>query len=76
MRNDMDKAIEYEQNELLSQLKERRKELGYTQRDVAEKAGIPQSTLARLESGIISPRIDTLINVGLVIGLKLTFIDK
>lgn len=30
-----------------------------TQRAVAERAGVPQSTIARVESGTLSPRVDT-----------------
>jgi transcriptional regulator with XRE-family HTH domain len=37
-----------------------RNELGLTQRDLAEKAGIKQPQLARIESGKQSPRLDTL----------------
>lgn len=74
MKNNMNEIINSRQSDLISQLKNKRKQLGYTQREVAEKAGIPQSTLARLESGSISPRLDTLINLELVLGLKMTFI--
>jgi predicted transcriptional regulator len=37
-----------------------RKELGLTQRDLAEKTGIKQPQIARIESGKQSPRLDTL----------------
>lgn len=75
MKNNINEVIERDQKELISQLKERRKKLGYTQCEVAKKAGIPQSTIGRLESGALSPRADTLINIGLALGLKLTYVD-
>ena len=37
-----------------------RKELGFTQRDLAERTGIKQPQLARIESGKQSPRLETL----------------
>lgn len=33
---------------------------GLTQRALAEKSGIPQSTIARIESGAVDPRVGTL----------------
>jgi transcriptional regulator with XRE-family HTH domain len=33
---------------------------GLTQRALAEKSGVPQSTVARIESGAIDPRVGTL----------------
>ncbi len=74
MKNKGNEIIKSRQSDLISQLKNKRKQLGYTQREAAEKAGIPQSALARLESGSLSPRLDTLINLELVLGLKMTFI--
>lgn len=74
MKNKGNEIIKSRQSDLISQLKNKRKQLGYTQRETAEKAGIPQSALARLESGSLSPRLDTLINLELVLGLKMTFI--
>lgn len=37
-----------------------RRQAGLSQRDLAERAGIPQPTIARIESGRVSPRFDTL----------------
>lgn len=30
-----------------------------SQRELAERASMPQSTVARIESGVVSPRVDT-----------------
>ena len=33
---------------------------GLTQRQLAERAGVPQATVGRIEAGLITPRVDTL----------------
>jgi transcriptional regulator with XRE-family HTH domain len=37
-----------------------RRRAGLTQRELAAKAGIPQETIARIESGASDPRVNTL----------------
>ena len=37
-----------------------RKRAGLTQRQLAEKTGVPQSTIGRIESGAVDPRVKTL----------------
>jgi predicted transcriptional regulator len=37
-----------------------RRRAGLTQRDLAVRAGVPQPGIARIESGVVSPRMDTL----------------
>lgn len=49
----------------------RRQELGLNQRDLAEKCGVPHSTIARMESGAVTPKLDTLIKVCRELGLRL-----
>lgn len=41
-------------------LKQARRRAGYTQRQLAEKVGMPQSTIGRIESGALDPRATTL----------------
>ena len=41
-------------------LRQARRRAGLTQRQLAEKAGVPQSRIAKLESGAVIPRVDTL----------------
>lgn len=76
MKSNMNDIIIKDCNSLILQLKERRISLGYTQREIAEKVCIPQSTLARLESGVLFPRIDTLIKIGTALGLKIIAIEE
>ena len=41
-------------------LKTARRRAGMSQRDLAEAAGVPQPAVARIESGRVQPRVDTL----------------
>ena len=51
---------------------DKRNELGYSQRDVAELCGMPQSSIARIESMKTTPNLDTLLKLMQPLGLKLT----
>ena len=42
-----------------------------SQRDLSVRAGMPQSTVARIESGLVSPRFDTLERLLGLCGFKL-----
>jgi len=50
----------------------RRKELRLNQRELAERCGVPQSTIARMESGAVTPKLETLLKVCREMSLKLT----
>jgi transcriptional regulator with XRE-family HTH domain len=41
-------------------LRQARRRAGFTQRDLAARAGVPQSVVGRIESGGVVPRVDTL----------------
>lgn len=49
--------------ELISSIVNRRVELKITQRQLAEKTGIQQAVIARIENLIVRPRIDTLFRI-------------
>ncbi len=51
---------------------EQRNMLGLSQRDVAAMCGIPQSSVARIESYKTVPNLDTLLKIFHSLGLKLT----
>lgn len=57
---------------LMSTIIRRRQELGLSQRDLAKRCGMPQSSIARMETGITFPRVDTLAKVLKELGLTLT----
>ena len=47
----------------------RRNDLGISQRELAELCGIPQSSVARIESNKTMPKLDTLIKIFSQLGL-------
>jgi len=63
------KAIE-QKARMVSAISRRRRMLGWTQAEVAERAGLKQSAIARLESSAQIPRFDTLQKVAFVLGLR------
>jgi transcriptional regulator with XRE-family HTH domain len=54
------------------QVAERRRELGLSQKELAELTGTTQSAIARLESGGRPPRIDTLLRIAEALDCDLT----
>ena len=56
---------------IVSAIIEQRNSMGLTQRDLAELCGIPQSSVARIETFKTSPNIETLIKIMQPLGLKL-----
>lgn len=57
--------------DIVSSLIKRRQELGLSQRALAERCGIPQSSVARIESCSVAPKLDTLIKLMQALQLKL-----
>ncbi|MDO5445951.1 MAG: helix-turn-helix transcriptional regulator [Eubacteriales bacterium] len=51
---------------------EQRHNLDLSQRDLAERCGIPHSSVARIESGKTSPNLSTLLKIFDQLGLSLT----
>jgi len=60
--------------ELVAKIIERRAEVGWTQRQLAEESGVKQSAIARFESLAVVPRIDTLYRLLKPLGLKIKLI--
>ena len=57
--------------DIVSSLIKRRQELGLSQRALAERCGIPQSSVARIVSCSVAPKLDTLIKLMQALQLKL-----
>ena len=57
---------------IVSAMVDQRNKLGLTQRDLAVICGIPQSSVARIESCKTTPNIGTLLNIFKHLGLTLT----
>ena len=51
---------------------QQRKNLGLSQRDLAKLCDMPQSSVARIESGKIVPKLDTIVRLLKQLDLKLT----
>lgn len=60
-----------EVSEIVSSIIRRRQELGISQRDLAARCGIPQSSVARIETLKTTPKLDTLIKLMQALNLKL-----
>ena len=56
---------------IVASLIRRRQELGLSQRALAERCGIPQSSVVRMETMKTRPKFDTLIKITQALNLKL-----
>ncbi len=61
-----------EQAAIISEIVKQRNALGLSQRDLASLCGMPQSSVARIESFQSTPSLATLIKLLRPLGLKLT----
>lgn len=61
--------------EIVSAIIDKRNELGYSQRELAKICGLPQSSVARIESYNVKPKIETLIKIMRPLGLKFTVVS-
>ena len=57
---------------IVSAIIERRRELGYSQRELADICGIPHSSVARIESCSVRPNVETIIKIMKPLGLTLS----
>ena len=56
---------------IISAMIEKRNALGISQRELAEMCGMPQSSVARIESFQITPNLDTVVKIMQPLGLRL-----
>lgn len=63
-------------NNIVDMLAERRKELKISQRELARRCNMPQSTISRIETHQISPQIDTLSIIADKLGSRLLLESK
>ena len=64
------------EEEIIAKMVEVRKIKSISQKELAEKCGLKQSAIARIEKRVNSPQLDTIIRVSDALGLKIEFIDK
>jgi transcriptional regulator with XRE-family HTH domain len=55
-------------------IKRHRRKLGLTQAELAHRAGITQAALSQIESGHVSPRLDTLRRLAAALGHRLELV--
>ena len=60
---------------IVSSMIEKRNALGISQRELAQLCGLPQSSIARIESGKTTPKLDTLLKIMHPLGLKMKVIS-
>ena len=61
-------------SEILNEYIKKREELGLSQRDMANKVGLKQSSIARIESFRVKPQMDTMLKVLKPLGLTLAIV--
>lgn len=59
------------QHEIIQKIIQIRKEKGITQQELADLISVPQSTIARIEAEIVSPRLETIILISNVLDLEI-----
>ena len=57
--------------DLVAELVDARKKKGLSQAELAVRAGLPQSTIGRIEARLVSPNLETLNKILPVLGLRL-----
>ncbi len=57
---------------IVSAIIEKRNELGYSQRELADICGLPHSSVARIEACTVKPKVETLIKIMKPLGLTLS----
>ncbi|CAM3228478.1 helix-turn-helix transcriptional regulator [Filibacter tadaridae] len=52
---------------ITAQIKTKRKSLNMSQQNLADAAGIPKSTIGRIEAGITNPKVNPLLQISRVL---------
>ncbi|WP_059041922.1 helix-turn-helix transcriptional regulator [Paenibacillus rubinfantis] len=58
--------------QLVNAIHQRRVELGWTQKELADKVGLHQESIARIENAGTVPRLDTVFKLAMAMGMKLS----
>ena len=74
LNSDLDREIREMEiySEIIADIIKRRNDLGITQRELAELCGLPHSSVARIESCAVKPKVETLIKIMIPLGLTLS----
>jgi len=57
-------------------LREARRAAKFSQRELSRRAGVPQAAISRVESGLVSPRFDTLDRLLRACGSEVVLADR
>lgn len=52
-----------QEGQIAAQIKTKRKSLNLSQQALGDLAGVPKSTIGRIEAGLTSPKLDTLLQI-------------
>jgi transcriptional regulator with XRE-family HTH domain len=52
-----------------------RRRAGFSQRELARRAGVPQATVSRIENGVVSPTVETLEPLIQACGMELEVLE-
>lgn len=63
-------------NELGSKIARKRKELGLTQTEFAERLSVTRQTVSRWEAGSVMPDIDKIANIAAILGVSCDYLLK
>ena len=74
--SDVEKQEIRQAAELIARIIERRQALGLTQKQLADRAGLKQAAVARLESATTMPRVDTLLRVSNSLNMQLSLTTR
>lgn len=61
---------------IITEMIKQRKTLGWSQRELAQICGMPQSSIARIEAQTTTPNISTLLRIFHKLGLSLSVTSK
>jgi transcriptional regulator with XRE-family HTH domain len=62
--------------ELIERLVKERRKLGFSQRELGKKVGIPQSHISKIEKGEVDVQISSLMELARVLGLEVMLIPR
>ncbi len=64
------------QSAILNRLRDARLAKAWSQRDLSERAGLPQAHISRIESGAVDPKVSTLQDLARVLDLELVLMPR
>ena len=68
--------MKYTTEGLAAELKQMRKKVGLTQKELGKKTGIPQSHVSRIENGEVDIQTSSLVEIARVLGLELMLVPR